>query len=316
MSISARNDTQSSVTHFILVGFSDMSTAHQGWLSALFLCIYLLTIIWNTIMILLVTFDPLLQTTMYLFLRNLSFLEICYSSTTLPKLLIIFFLGVKYISFVGCAFQMYFFFSVGVTECFLLAFMSYDRYVAICIPLRYPTIMTKSMCNSLTAVSFMGGFFESLVQTGYIFSLPYCDFNIINHFFCDIPSVLRLACTNTFNNEVFFWACTVVFAVIPFMLVLSSYVQILLSILRIQSISGRYKAFCTCSSHLTSVILFYGTGTFTYLRPRSSHSPKRDKLLALLYSIMTPMMNPLIYSLRNQEVQASLMKIMSLRKRE
>ncbi|XP_078496722.1 olfactory receptor 10A2-like [Lissotriton helveticus] len=293
-----------------------MSTALQRWLSALFLCIYLLTIIWNSIIILLVTFDPLLQTTMYRFLRNLSFLEICYSSVTLPKLLMIFFLGDKYISFVGCAVQMYFFFSVGVTECFLLAFMAYDRYVAICIPLRYPTIMTKAMCNSLTAVSFISGFFESLAQTGYIFSLPYCEFNIINHFFCDIPSVLRLACTNTFNNEVFFWTCTVLFAVIPFMLVLISYVQILISILRIQSIFGRYKAFSTCSSHLTSVILFYGAGTFTYLRPKSRHSPERDKLLALLYSILTPMMNPLIYSLRNHEVQASLIKFVSLSMRD
>ncbi|XP_069488851.1 olfactory receptor 10A4-like [Ambystoma mexicanum] len=305
---SATYGNQTGSSSFILIGFSDLPAAHQGWLSALFLCIYLLTLIGNATIIFLVTLDPLLQTSMYLFLRTLSFLEILYSSVTLPKLLSIFFFGDKHISFVGCAVQSYFFYTFGRTECFLLAFMAYDRYVAICIPLRYNLIMTTTLCAQLSAVSLIAASLESLLQIACIFSQPFCGLNIINHFFCDILSVLGLVCIDVFWNEVLFWVCIILFALIPFLLILTAYIRILSSVLRINSITGRMQAFSTCSAHLCSVILFFVSGTFNYLRPKSSLWPKRDKLLALLYTVVTPMLNPLIYSLRNKEVKAAISK--------
>ncbi|XP_069098281.1 olfactory receptor 10C1-like [Pleurodeles waltl] len=298
-------------TEFILLGFSDLPAVHQGWLSVLFLFIYIGTLVGNTLIILLVTVDPFLQIPMYFFLRNLSFLEICYISVTIPELLHIFFLGDKHISFLGCAAQSYFFYTFGRAECFLLAFMAYDRYVAICMPLRYNTIMTTTLCVHLSVVSIATAVLESLGQTVCVFSLSYCEVNIINHFFCDILSVLGLACVDTFRNEVFFWVCIILFALIPFTLILVSYIQILSSVHRIQSTTGQMRAFSTCSSHLISVILFFGSGTFSYLRSKSSRWPARDKILALLYSVITPLMNPLIYSLRNEQVKSAFLKLRS-----
>ncbi|XP_078496633.1 olfactory receptor 10AG1-like [Lissotriton helveticus] len=300
-------------TEFILLGFSDLPAVHQGWLSVLFLFIYIGTLLGNGLIILLVSLDSFLQIPMYFFLRNLSFLEICYISVTLPELLQIFFIGNRHVSFLGCAAQSYFFYACGRAECFLLAFMAYDRYVAIRMPLRYNTIMTKALCVHLSLVSVGVSLLESLGQTACVFSLFYCEFNIINHFFCDILSVLGLACTDTFRSEVFFWVCIILFALIPFVLILMSYIQILSSVLRIKSTTGRTRAFSTCSSHLISVLLFFGSGTFSYLRPKSSRRPARDKLLTLLYTVITPMMNPLIYSLRNKEVKAALVKLGSQR---
>ncbi|XP_078496632.1 olfactory receptor 10A7-like [Lissotriton helveticus] len=299
---------QSLAANFILLGFSDLPPVHQAWLSVLFLCIYLVTLIGNAAIIILVTLDTFLQTPMYFFLRTLSLLEICYTSVTLPKLLQIFFLRDNHISFLGCAAQSYLFYTFGRAECFLLAFMSYDRYVAICMPLRYNMVMTRTLCVQLSVVSVADGLLEALVQTASIFSLPYCELNTINHFFCDFLSVLDLACIDTFGNEVLIWVCLILFAFIPLVLVFISYIRILSSILGIRSTTGQRRIFSTCSSHLISVILFYGSGTFTYLRPKASRWPARDKFLALLYTVITPMMNPLIYSLRNQEVKAALMK--------
>ncbi|XP_069098282.1 olfactory receptor 10C1-like [Pleurodeles waltl] len=302
---------QSLAANFILLGFSDLPSVHQGWLSALFLSIYLVTLIGNATIIFLVTFDTFLQTSMYFFLRSLSLLEICYTSVTLPKLLQIFFLRDNHISFLECAAQSYFFYTFGRAECFLLAFMSYDRYVAICMPLRYNMVMTKNFCVHLSVVPLADGLLEALVQTATIFSLPYYQLNIINHFFCDFLSVLDLSCKDTFGNEVLIWVCLILFAFIPLVLVFISYIRILISILGIRSTTGRMKVFSTCSSHLISVILFYGSGTFIYIRPKSSRQPASDKFLALLYTVITPMMNPLIYSLRNQEVKAALTKLIT-----
>ncbi|XP_069488852.1 olfactory receptor 10A4-like [Ambystoma mexicanum] len=303
------NQMKEMESSFILLGFSDLSAVHQGSLSVMFLCIYLMTLIGNALIILLVTIDPLLQTTMYLFLRNLSVVEILYSSVSLPKLLDIFFSGDKHISFLGCAVQSYFFYTFGRTECILLALMAYDRYVAICIPLRYNVIMTRNLCAHLSTIALIGASLESVGQIACIFSLSYCGINIINHFFCDFLSVLGLACTDTFWNQVFIWTCITLFAIVPLILILTSYIRILSSILRIPSKTGRIKALSTCSSHMTSVILFFGSGIITYLRPKSSLWPERDKFLGLIYTVMTPMVNPLIYSLRNQEVKTAFRKL-------
>ncbi|XP_069488853.1 olfactory receptor 10A7-like [Ambystoma mexicanum] len=246
---------------------------------------------------------------MYLFLRNLSVIEVLYSSVSLPKLLSIFFWEDKYISFVGCAVQSYFFYTFGRSECFILAFMAYDRYVAICIPLRYNIVMTRTLCVQMSALAITVSSLESIGHVASIFSLPYCGDNIINHYFCDLLSVLSLACADTFWNEMFLWACITLFAVFPFLLIFTSYFRILFSILRIPSKTGRMKAFSTCSSHLTSVILFFGSGIVTYLRPKSSLWPERDKILGLIYTVITPMVNPIIYSLRNQEVKAAFGKL-------
>uniref|UniRef100_A0A6P8NWZ4 Olfactory receptor n=1 Tax=Geotrypetes seraphini TaxID=260995 RepID=A0A6P8NWZ4_GEOSA len=294
---------QTSVTGFILLGFSGLSLPLQCFLFVTFLVIYVLTLFGNIIILMVITAEPVLHTPMYFFLRNLSFLEICYTSVTIPKMLVIFWSNNRSISFLGCAVQMYFFFAFGVTECFLLAMMAYDRYVAISNPLRYVSIMTRKVCLFLSLISVFGGFLESLGQTSFIFSLPYCASNKIYHFFCDIPSLLRLACTDTFLNEIVFAICTVLFALFPFLMIVVSYSHILSAILKINSLEGRHKAFSTCASHLTSVALFYGSGVFTYLRPKSSHSPERDQFFALFYSIITPLLNPLIYSLRNNEVK-------------
>ncbi|XP_029437350.1 olfactory receptor 10A4-like [Rhinatrema bivittatum] len=297
---------QTAFAEFILLGFSDLSLQLQCFLFSLFLIIYIITLWGNAMLITVVTLNSALHTPMYYFLRNLSFLEVCYISTTLPNMLANILMEDKSISFQGCAIQMYFFLFLGTTECFFLAVMAYDRYLAICDPLHYTTIMSQTKCIHLVAGSWLGGIVLSMGQTGFIFSLSYCGANEIDHFFCDIPPVLKLACADTFLNEITIFLVSVLILLLPFLLILFSYVQIVSSILRIRSAEGRQKAFSTCASHLISVSLFYGTGMFTYLRPKSSHSSNSDKVLALSYSVVTPMLNPFIYSLRNKDVKGAL----------
>ncbi|CAI9605103.1 unnamed protein product [Staurois parvus] len=236
-----------------------------------------------------------------IFLRNLSFLEICYISVTLPKLLQTFVAKKKTIPFYGCCAQMYCFFTLGVTECFLLAVMAYDRFVAICNPLRYFSVMNKTTCLKMATLSWLSGNLISLGQTASIFSLPYCGPNLINHFFCDIPPLLKLACTDVRANEIS--VSVTGFLVLPTATFFSSALFLCTN-------TGRKKVFSTCASHFVSVTLFFGTGAFTYVRVKTSDTPDNDKLLSLLYSVITPLLNPLIYSLRNQEVKGGLKKIL------
>ncbi|EHB11083.1 Olfactory receptor 10AG1 [Heterocephalus glaber] len=247
---------------------------------------------------------------MYFFLANFSSLEICYVSVTLPRMLFNLWTQKRNISVLDCAMQLCFFLMLGTTECFLLAVMSYDRYVAICHPLRYPLLMNPKKCAQLAAGSWLGGIPVQIGQTCQIFSLHFCNFNQIHHFFCDITPIVKLACGDTSTFEVSVYVVSMLFVAVPFILILASYSKIIFTILRLPTAQGRTKAFSTCSSHLLVVVLFFGSATITYLRPKSSHSAGTDKLLSLFYTIVTPMFNPLIYSLRKKEVIVALRKLL------
>uniref|UniRef100_A0A8C3IGQ7 Olfactory receptor n=1 Tax=Chrysemys picta bellii TaxID=8478 RepID=A0A8C3IGQ7_CHRPI len=252
------------------------------------------------------SFDPALNSPMYFFLRNLASLEICFNLVIVPKMLVNLLVENKAISFAECAAQMYFFFFFGAAECCLLAAMAYDRYVAICNLLHYPDIITRRACFQLAGASWFSGFPVATVQTTWIFSLPFCGPNQVNHFFCDSPPVLELSCANTSLFEIEALTATVLFIMFPFLLILVSYVRIITTIVRMPSEEGRHKAFSTCSSHLVVVTLFYGTASSTYFRPKSSYSPDTKKLISLSYTVITPMLNPIMYSLRNKEVKSAL----------
>ncbi|XP_010293529.1 PREDICTED: olfactory receptor 10C1-like [Phaethon lepturus] len=293
---------------FVILGFS-----HRPGMKViffiLFLCVYITTVLGNLIILLVINMDPVLHIPMYFFLRNLSFLEICYTSVTLHRVLVNLLSSDTSISFAGCAAQMYFFLFFGATECCLLAAMAYDRYRAICNPLHYMDIMNKKVCMQLTASSWIRGNLVALGHTTFTFSLPFCGSNVINHFFCEIQPVLMLVCGDTYWNELQIILAAAFVILMPFLLILVSYSLIISSILKIRSAKGRYKAFSTCFSHLMVVTLFYGTAVFIYIRPKSSYSLDVDKVLSLFYSVVTPILNPVIYSLRNREVKGALFKM-------
>ncbi|XP_021012091.1 olfactory receptor 10AG1-like isoform X1 [Mus caroli] len=297
----------STLVAFILLGFSDVPNL-QEFLFGLFLMVYLIILMGNSLIIIIIRADPSLQTPMYFFLGNFSFLEMCYVSVTLPRLLTDLYRQDRIISFMACGTQMYFFLIFGATECFILTAMAYDRYVAICNPLLYPLIMNNSLCIQLAAGCWISGVPVHIGFTYWIFSLPFCGSNQLNHFFCDIPPVLTLACGDTFMIEMIIYVIALLVVTIPFMLILASYVKIISSILKLPSATGRAKAFSTCSSHLIVVALFFGSGIITYLRPKSSHSAGVDKFLSLFYTVVTPMFNPMIYCLRNKDVMIALKK--------
>ncbi|XP_015270317.1 PREDICTED: olfactory receptor 10A7-like [Gekko japonicus] len=296
---------QSLVKEFILVGFSSMPNI-ELFLFPLVLVMYIATVTGNILIIVIIMVDAALQSPMYFFLRNLAFIEICFTLDTVPLMLINLLVKDKTISFVGCAIQMYCFFHFGCAECFLLAAMSYDRYVAICNPLRYATVMNRTFCYKLMGGVWVIGIPVSLLQAAWIFNLPFCGHNKINHFFCDAPPVLKLVCTDTHQYEMQSIASTLVFLMFPFVLILISYTRIITTMLRMSTVEGRSKAFSTCSSHLIVVILFYGSGSLVYLRPKSNYSPEVKKILSLFYTVVTPMLNPIVYALRNYEVRESL----------
>ncbi|XP_039353524.1 olfactory receptor 10A4-like [Mauremys reevesii] len=300
---------QTAVTEFIFVGFSWLVEL-QALLFAMVLSMYAVSLTGNVLITAIIKANPSLHTPMYFFLTNLSLLEICYTTSIVPKMLVSLVSENRSISLWGCATQMYFFTLFGITECCLLAAMAYDRYVAICNPLRYTLIMRKGACAQLAIASWMVGMLVGLSQTSYVFSLTYCGPNRINHFFCDIPPLLKLACGDTSMNVLAVYLVALLFITSPFMLILSSYLFIIASVLRIPSAEGKRKAFSTCSSHLIVVLLFYGSGIITYLRPKSSYSMESDKLLALFYTVVTSMLNPIVYSLRNKEVKEALRRVL------
>ena len=294
------------VSEFILISFSSLPTEIQSLLFLTFLVIYLVTLLGNSLIILVTLADPMLHSPMYFFLRNLSFLEIGFNLVIVPKMLGTLIAQDTNISFLGCATQMYFLFFFGVSECFLLATMAYDRYVAICSPLHYPVIMNPRTCAKLAAVSWFPGIPMATVQTTWLFSFPFCGINKVNHFFCDSPPVLNLVCADTALFEIYAIIGTILFVMIPCLLILCSYTRIAAAILKIPAAKGKHKAFSTCSSHLLVVSLFYVSSSLTYFRPKSNNSPESKKVLSLSYTVVTPMLNPIIYSLRNSEVKAAL----------
>ncbi|KAM6158487.1 olfactory receptor 10A2 [Rhynchocyon petersi] len=297
---------RTSVSEFILLSFSSLPAEIQSLLFMTFLIIYVITLMGNSLIILVTLADIMLHSPMYFFLRNLSVVEIGFNLVVVPKMLGTFLAQDTTISFLGCAVQMYLFFFFGVAECFLLATMAYDRYVAICNPLHYPVIMNQITCAKLAAVSWFPGFPVATVQTTWLFSFPFCGNNKVNHFFCDSPPVLRLVCANTALFEIYAIIGTILVVMTPCTLILCSYSHIAATILKIPSAKGKRKAFSTCSSHLLVVSLFYVSLSLTYFRPKSNNSPESKKLLSLSYTIVTPMLNPIIYSLRNNEVKNAL----------
>ncbi|XP_030046249.1 olfactory receptor 1009-like [Microcaecilia unicolor] len=296
---------QTSVNEFILIGLT-RNPKLQIPLFVLFLLVYITTLLGNIGIILVTRLDAQLQTPMYFFLFHLSFVDICCSSSITPKTLQTLLAKRKTISFIGCALQMYFYGSFVTTECLLLGVMAYDRYVAICNPLLYPVIMSRRLCIQMLSAAYVGGFCNALIHTICIFHLSFCGSNVINHYFCDVPPLLDLSCSDTFICELALFIFGGFDTITTFMAILISYFYIISSILRIRSAEGRRKAFNTCTSHFTVVLIFYGTLFFMYLRPTSSYSMEQDRVVSVLYSVLIPMLNPLIYSLRNKEVKAAL----------
>ncbi|XP_075782218.1 olfactory receptor 5AR1-like [Pelodiscus sinensis] len=297
----------SEVTEFILTGLTDRPEL-QAPLCGVFVMIYVITLVGNGGMIFLITTDPRLHTPMYFFLRSLSFCDLCCSTVIAPKMLQIFLAEKKSISRTACAVQIYFFLYCVDIECLLLAVMAYDRYVAICNPLHYTVTMSRQRCNLLVAGVCAVGLVDSVILTYFTFRLSFCRSNLIRHFYCNFPPLMALSCSDTHIREILMFASTCYIIVSSAVTILLSYVCIFSSILRIRSAKGRCKAFSTCASHLCAVGMFHGTQLFMYLRPPSSYSMDTDKIASVFYTLVIPMLNPLIYSLRNREVKDALRK--------
>lgn len=302
-----RNDTH--VSDFILLGLTD-SEAVQRILFMLFLLIYLMTVLGNAGMILIIHLDLQLHTPMYFFLSHLSFLDLSYSTVITPQTLGNLLTSTKYISYMNCFTQMYFFVFLAATECFLLSSMAFDRRVAICNPLHYPVVMSTRSCCSLVFGSYFFGFMDSFVNVLSISRLDFCDSNVIHHFFCDTSPILALSCTDIQSIEIAIFILAGSTLVASVTTIVVSYVSILSTILKITSTSGKQRAFSTCASHLLGVTVFYGTMIFTYLKPSKSYSLGRDQVASVFYTIVIPMLNPLIYSLRNKEVKNAFIRVL------
>ncbi|XP_051820783.1 olfactory receptor 5B12-like [Antechinus flavipes] len=298
----------SEVKEFILVGLTDTPEL-QVPLFIIFTIIYLITVMGNVGLVILILGDSSLHTPMYFFLSNLSLVDLGYSSTITPKVMAGFLPGDKTISYNGCATQMYFFVYFVTVESYLLAAMAYDRQVAVCKPLHYTTTMTSCVCASLAISCHICGFIFSSIHTGNTFSLHFCNSNMIHHFFCDIPALFVLSSSVSFIHEVVVFFTVVFNASFALFFILKSYFFIFIAILKMCSAEGLQKAFSTCASHLTAVTLFYGTVIFMYLQPSSRHSLDIDKMASVFYTMVIPMLNPLVYSLRNKEVSSALRKI-------
>nr|XP_033779078.1 olfactory receptor 10A4-like [Geotrypetes seraphini] len=304
-------ENQTSVVNFSFLGFSDLSLSLQLLLFVVFLNVYAAALLGNILIIALTLMCSALQTPMYFFLRNLSFLEICYTTVTVPKMLFDLLVEGRSISFRGCITQLYFFIFLGASECYCLTVMAFDRYVAVCNPLHYSIIVNGKLCIQLSAGACTGAMLLALGQAFLVSSLKYCSNRRISHFFCDVPVMVRLACGDKHVAETGVSVHSLFVGIIPFFLILTSYIPILSAILRISSTEGRSKAFSTCTSHLVSVVLFYSTGVFAYVLPKIRFASGSERLLALMYAVMIPMLNPLIYSLRNKDMKGALRKTIS-----
>ncbi|XP_007956457.1 olfactory receptor 5V1-like [Orycteropus afer afer] len=301
-------------THFILLGFSDLPEVRYT-LFVVFAVIYLITLVGNGAILLAIGTEKKLRTPMYYFLANLSLLDIFCPSSTVPKILKNLLSEKRSISFVGCAFQLFFLVALVGTEVFLLTVMAYDRYIAICFPLRYTLIMTKWHCVQLAGGSWSAGFLNSLLHTMFTFHLSFCKSTRVNQYYCDIPQVVALSCSSTYVAEMLALVLACLLVVSTFLITGISYIYIISTILKMQSVKGKQKAFSTCASHLLVVCLFYGTVLLNYARPSTSHhSSVTDRLISMMNGVITPMLNPMIYSLRNTEVKGALRNVLCNRK--
>ncbi|XP_030418039.1 LOW QUALITY PROTEIN: olfactory receptor 1052-like [Gopherus evgoodei] len=293
---------------FHLLGFTG-SPQLQTILFVVFLVIYIVTLVDNLGMIALIMAESQLHTPMYFFLLNLSLIDTVYSSVIAPRALVNFLAECKAVSFAGCTMQFFFLSLCANAEALLLSVMAYDRFIAICKPLLYTIIMSRKVCVQLVAASYFYAFVNAIVHTGSLFSLSFCGPKIIDHFFCDIPSVQKLSCSSTHKDSRVHFVFAAVTALSTVLIILISYIYIILNILRIRSVEGRRKAFLTCTSHLTSISILYGTLFFMYLQPTSSNSSDQDKVMSVFYTLVIPMLNPLIYSLRNKKAKHAMRKV-------
>ncbi|KAM7150843.1 olfactory receptor 6N1-like [Macrochelys suwanniensis] len=308
MADSAQENLTIVITEFILLGFGNLHEL-QSFLFMTCLVIYLVIVTGNLLIITVVLADGGLHTPMYFFLGNLSTLEICYTSTIVPKMLRTFLTSRETVPFLGCLAQLYIFGSMTVIECCLLSIMSYDRYLAICSPLRYAAVMNFKVCIQLAIGCWVTGFLAPLITVVWTSRLSFCASNEIDHFFCDFVPLLRLSCTDTHViQSLSFIVCACV-GLVPFLLTLVSYYKIILTIWKIPSTTGKQRAFSTCSSHLIVVTIFYGTVIMVYGAPIGSQSPEINKIFSMLYAVVSPMFNPIIYSLRNKEVKEALRRV-------
>ncbi|XP_061477786.1 olfactory receptor 13H1-like [Rhineura floridana] len=302
------NNSDTVVTEFILLGLSNYPVA-QAVFFWIILTVYLINLIGNGLMVVLIVTDPHLHTPMYFFLSNLSFLDICYTSTGVPQALVTSTTERTTISFMGCMAQIHISLYFGTTECILLAVMAYDRFVAICSPLHYTLAMNWRVCVQLVAGTWGSGLILTLIPTA-IGPKQFCGSNIINHFTCEAQTVGKLNCADTHLNDIISFINTVVVLIVPFVFILMTYLRIDLALWQMHSTKGRSKAFSICSSHLAVVSTFYGSAMVMYLQPKSKYASDRDKIISVLYGAVTPMLNPLIYSLKNKDVKGALMKLL------
>ncbi|NXX16849.1 O1038 protein, partial [Podargus strigoides] len=298
-------DNYTFASEFILLGFTTREDLQVACF-ALFLAVYVVTLVGNVGLIILVRIDLSLHTPMYFFLSHLSLLDVCYSSTIIPQTLLYFLVEKKVISFVKCAAQLFCFATCATAECYVLAAMAYDRYVAICNPLLYSVVMSQRLCVGMLVGAYLAGVISSIVHTVSIFCLPFCPTKRINHFFCDGPPLLALSCSDTHVNEAMVSAVAGFNTLTTVVFILASYLLILSTVLQMRSVASWRKAFSTCASHLVSIALYYGSSFFMYLRPSSRHSLEHDKVVSLLYSVAVPMLNPFIYSLRNTDMKKAM----------
>ncbi|XP_006896361.1 PREDICTED: olfactory receptor 2B2-like [Elephantulus edwardii] len=299
------NNNHSSLNDFILLGFSD-----RPWLETplfvIFLVAYILALFGNISIILVSRLDAQLHSPMYFFVSNLSLLDLCYTTSTVPQMLVNLRGPKKTISYGGCIAQLYIFLALGSTECILLAIMAFDRYAAICKPLHYPVIMNQKRCTHMAIGTWISGFANSLVQSTLTVMTPRCGRRVMDHFFCEVPALLKLACTDTRVNEAELNVLGALLLLVPLTLIMGTYMFIARAVLKIRSAESRWKAFNTCASHMLVVFLFYFTAISMYVQPPSSYSRDRGKIMALFYGIVTPTLNPFIYTLRNKDVKAAL----------
>ncbi|XP_018430137.1 PREDICTED: olfactory receptor 5V1-like [Nanorana parkeri] len=305
------NSNQTVVRKFILLGLSSINSLQVVFSLLLFL-MYMVTSLGNLLLIIIVKLNPRLQTPMYFFLTNLATIDICYSTTVVPKILASTLSQDRSISFLGCAIQLYFHASLAAAECLILTIMAFDRYNAICKPLQYHMIMDQKLCFRLAVACWAVSFAVPVHLTLYTFGLPFCKSNRIEHFFCEMPPLLNLACADIWFNEILAYIAAIVVVGGTFVLILVSYLFITLTILKIDSTKQKQKAFSTCASHLLVVFLFYVTVLFMHLRPPSSYSPQQDRVVSIFYTVVTPMLNPIIYSVRNKEIKVAIRKTLAV----
>ncbi|KAM5168387.1 olfactory receptor 2L13-like [Callospermophilus lateralis] len=293
---------------FILLGLLPQNQTGL-LLLLLIISVFVLACLGNSGMTALIFLDLRLHTPMYFLLSQLSLMDLMYISSTVPKMVYNFLSGQKSISFLGCGVQIFFFVTLACSEGLLLASMAYDRFVAICHPLHYPIHMSKRVCVKMILGSWTLSSINSLAHTIYTFQIPYCRSRAINHFYCDIPAMMPLACVDTWDYEYMVFVSAVLFLLLPFLGITASYGRVLFAVFHMRSKEGRKKAFTTCATHLTVVIFYYTPFVYTYLRPKSLRSPEEDKILAVFYSVLTPMLNPIVYSLRNKEVLGAMRRV-------